>query len=94
MLPELGTLATGYTGLVMSHAVLVAVEDLLAVGEWYLLQLDPVTLRPVCAWELPLFTEVVTSLHLLPGGFILSPEDGQLWRLPAEVLAPEPTSAR
>ncbi|RKH37157.1 hypothetical protein [Corallococcus sicarius] len=94
MLPELGTLATGYTGLVTAHAVLVAVEDLLAVGEWYLLQLDPATLRPVCAWELPLSTEVVTSLHLLPGGVILSPEDGQLWRLPAEVLAPEPTSAR
>ena len=94
MLPELGTLATGYTGLVTAHAVLVAVEDLLAVGEWYLLQLDPATLRPVCAWELPLSTEVVTSLHLLPGGFILSPEDGQLWRLPAEVLTPEPRPAR
>ncbi|WP_375745082.1 hypothetical protein NR800_09880 [Corallococcus interemptor] len=87
LLPEQGTLATGYTGLVMAHAVLVAVEDLLAAGEWYLLQLDPLTLRPVCAWELPLSTEAVTSVHLLPGGFLLSPEDGQLWRLPDEVLS-------
>ncbi|WP_404373152.1 hypothetical protein ACIHQR_18720 [Corallococcus coralloides] len=87
LLPEQGTLATGYTGLVMAHAVLVAVEDLLEAGEWYLLQLDPLTLRPVCAWELPLSTEAVTSVHLLPGGFLLSPEDGQLWRLPDEVLS-------
>jgi hypothetical protein len=34
-----------------------------------------------------LSTEAVTSVHLLPGGFILSPEDGQLWRLPEEVLS-------
>lgn len=87
LLPEQGTLATGYSGLVTERAVLVAVEDLLEVGEWYLLQLDPGSLRPVCAWELPLSTEAVTSVHLLPGGFILSPEDGQLWRLPDEVLA-------
>ncbi|RKI02014.1 hypothetical protein [Corallococcus sp. AB038B] len=87
LLPEQGTLATGYSGLVTERAVLVAVEDLLEVGEWYLLQLDPASLRPVCAWELPLSTEVVTSVHLLPGGFILSPEDGQLWRLPDEVLS-------
>ncbi|NBD11184.1 hypothetical protein [Corallococcus silvisoli] len=87
LLPEQGTLATGYSGLVTAGAVLVAVEDLLAAGEWYLLQLDPVTLRPVCAWELPLSTETVTSVHLLPGGYILSPEDGQLWRLPDEVLS-------
>ncbi|RKH62611.1 hypothetical protein [Corallococcus aberystwythensis] len=86
LLPEQGTLATGYTGLVTGQAVLVAVEDLLEAGEWYLLQLDPVSLRPVCAWELPLSTEAVTSVHLLPGGFVLSPEDGQLWRLPDEVL--------
>ncbi|RKH46663.1 hypothetical protein D7X55_23810 [Corallococcus sp. AB049A] len=87
LLPEQGTLATGYSGLVTERAVLVAVEDLLEAGEWYLLQLDPDSLRPVCAWELPLSTEAVTSVHLLPGGFILSPEDGQLWRLPDEVLS-------
>ncbi|GMT99271.1 hypothetical protein KH5H1_33900 [Corallococcus caeni] len=87
LLPEQGTLATGYTGLVTAGAVLVAVEDLLEAGEWYLLQLDPDSLRPVCAWELPLPTETVTSVHLLPGGFILSSEDGQLWRLPDEVLS-------
>ncbi|RKG95009.1 hypothetical protein [Corallococcus carmarthensis] len=86
LLPEQGTLATGYTALVTERAVLVAVEDLLEAGEWYLLQLDPVSLRPVCAWELPLSTEAVTSVHLLPGGLLLSPEDGQLWRLPDEVL--------
>ncbi len=87
-LPEAGTLATGYMALVLEGAVLVAVEDLLEAGEWYLLQLDPGSLRPVCAWELPLSTEAVTSVHLLPGGFVLSPEDGQLWRLPAEVGMP------
>jgi hypothetical protein len=86
VLPEAGTLATSYMGLVTEAAVLVAVEDLLEAGEWYLLQLDLETLKPVCAWVLPLSTEAVSSLHLLPGGFLLSPDDGQLWRLPAEVL--------